>query len=120
MPGASGYFLGGWVVYSNAMKQRELGVPEAVLTQHGAVSEETVRRLAAHALEKTGAHYALAVSGVAGPDGGTEAKPVGTVWIALASGAKVVAERFQFPGARDMVRDRAAKMALNMLRLELG
>jgi nicotinamide-nucleotide amidase len=122
-PGASRYFLGGWVVYSNAMKTQELGVPEAVLAQHGAVSEETVRLLAAHALDKAGAHYALAVSGVAGPDGGTVAKPVGTVWIALASaqdaGVKVVAECFQFPGDRAMVRDRAAKTALNMLRLEL-
>ncbi len=124
IPGASLYFPGGWVVYSNALKHRELGVPEAILAQHGAVSEETVRLLAAHALEKAGAHHALAVSGVAGPDGGSDDKPVGTVWIALASvqdaGTKVVAERFQFPGDREMVRDRAAKTALNMLRLELG
>lgn len=122
-PGASQYYVGGWVVYSNAMKHRELRVSEAVLAEHGAVSEETVRLLATHARDKAGADYALAVSGVAGPDGGSEAKPVGTVWIALASGqgpgAKVVAERFQFPGDREMVRDRAAKMALNMLRLEL-
>jgi nicotinamide-nucleotide amidase len=122
-PGASQYYVGGWVVYSNVMKHRELRVSEAVLAEHGAVSEETVRLLATHARDKAGADYALAVSGVAGPDGGSEAKPVGTVWIALAlgqgPGAKVVAERFQFPGDREMVRDRAAKMALNMLRLEL-
>ena len=123
MPGASQYYRGGWVVYDNALKQHALGVPEAVLAAHGAVSEDVVRLLAAHAMREAGSDYALAVSGVAGPDGGTPEKPVGTVWIALAYGgataAQVLAERFLFPGDREMVRDRAAKAALNTLRLHL-
>ena len=109
IPGASAYYRGGWVVYSNDLKQSELGIPETVLAAQGAVSEETVRL--------------LAVSGVAGPDGGSPEKPVGTVWIALASGgtgtARTATEQFHFPGDRDMIRDRAAKAALNMLRLSL-
>ncbi len=121
--GASTCYRGGWIVYSNAMKQAELGVPAEVLERHGAVSEEVVRRLAAHARERAGADYALAISGIAGPDGGSTEKPVGTVWIAIASphdtGCQITAERFQFPGGRDMVRDRAAKTAINMLRLDL-
>lgn len=123
VPGSSACFRGGWVVYSNAMKQSELGVPARVLDQYGAVSEEAVRLLAEHARIRSGADYALAVSGIAGPDGGTAEKPVGTVWIALASPGHsepaVTAERHQFPGDRDMVRDRAAKTALNTLRMAL-
>lgn len=120
-PGASAYYRGGWVVYSNSLKQHALGVPEAVLAAHGAVSEEVVCLLASQAMCEAGADFALAVSGVAGPDGGSVEKPVGTVWIALATGGasktQVAAERFLFPGDREMVRDRAAKAALNMLRL---
>ena len=123
LPGASSYFRGGWIVYADALKEHELGVSASVLAAHGAVSEQTVRLLAAHAARKAQTDYALAVSGVAGPDGGSPEKPVGTVWIALAAGGeagdRVTAERFQFPGDRDMVRDRAAKAALNMLRLHL-
>jgi len=123
-PGASAYYRGGWVVYANELKHRALGVPEPVLAAHGAVSEEVVRLLAVHAMRKAVADCALAVSGVAGPDGGTPEKPVGTVWIALASGgagtARVAAERHLFPGDREMVRDRAAKAALNLLRLRLA
>ena len=121
--GASAIFRGGWVVYSNALKHSELGVPEAVLHRHGAVSEEAVCLLAAQAVLKAGADYALAVSGIAGPDGGTPEKPVGTVWIALAAAGgpapTVTAERFLFPGSRDLIRERSAKTALNMLRLRL-
>ena len=122
-PGASACYRGGWVVYSDALKHEALGVPEAVLAAHGAVSEEVVRLLAVHAMTKANADYALGVSGVAGPEGGSPEKPVGTVWIALASGgagtARVLTERFLFPGDRAMIRDRAAKAALNSLRLHL-
>ena len=121
-PGASTYFRGGWVAYSNGVKQHELGVPVAMLDQHGAVSEEVVRVMAAQAARRMKTDYALAISGIAGPGGGSPDKPVGTVWIALAAPhdtPDVVAERFVFPGARDVVRDRAAKTALNMLRLRL-
>ncbi len=123
IPGASAYYRGGWVVYSDALKQHELDIPASVLAAHGAVSEETVRLLALNAMRKSDADYALAVSGIAGPDGGSDEKPVGTVWIALAAGgssaARTTTEHFQLPGDRDMVRDRAAKAALNMLRLRL-
>ena len=123
IPGASAYYRGGWVVYANALKQHALGVPETALAAYGAVSEEVARLLAVHAMRKAGADYALAISGVAGPGGGTAEKPVGTVWLALAAGgagtARVMAERCLFPGDREAVRDRAAKAALNLLRLHL-
>jgi nicotinamide-nucleotide amidase len=121
--GSSAWFLGGWVTYSNAMKTSELGVPADLIKHEGAVSEAVVETMARNALMKSGADLALSLTGVAGPAGGTADKPVGTVWIALASrhgdGAKVRSERFQFPGTRDMIRDRAAKSAINWLRLEL-
>ena len=124
--GSSAYFNQAWVTYSNDAKTRLLGVPEPVLIEHGAVSEPVVRILAANARDRAAAGYALAISGMAGPDGGTPAKPVGTVWIALAAppagaatGPSVEARRFVFPGERTGVRDRAAKTALALLRLRL-
>ncbi len=121
--GASAYYLGGWIVYANALKSAALDVPADLIARAGAVSEITARRMAEQALARSGADYALALTGVAGPDGGSAEKPAGTVWIALArrgSGApEVHAERFVFPGARDLVRERAAKTALNILRLSL-
>ncbi|MDE2311380.1 MAG: nicotinamide-nucleotide amidohydrolase family protein, partial [Betaproteobacteria bacterium] len=80
--GSSAWFERGFIAYSNQAKQQMLGVSEATLNQHGAVSEATVREMAAGALQRSGAHVALAVSGIAGPDGGTPDKPVGTVWFA--------------------------------------
>jgi nicotinamide-nucleotide amidase len=124
VPGASAWFAGGWVVYSNALKHGALAVPMILLRRHGAVSEPVARAMAEGALKKSGADYALALTGIAGPDGGSKDKPVGTVWIALAGkcGRKIEvgAECFRFPGNRGMVRDRAAKTALNMLRLKLS
>jgi len=90
------------------------------LHQHGAVSEPVVREMVSAALQReSGVHFALAISGVAGPDGGTEKKPVGTVCIALGHRNGGVARTFNFPGDREMVRDRSAKMALTMLRFHL-
>jgi nicotinamide-nucleotide amidase len=124
VPGSSAWFLGGWVVYSNALKHEALEVPTLLLRRHGAVSEEVARTLAEGALRKSGADFALALTGIAGPDGGSKDKPVGTVWIGLAvkRGRKteVQAERFRFPGNRGMVRDRAVKTALNLLRMQLS
>lgn len=121
--GASSYFEGGWVVYSNAMKTCELGVPESLIDREGAVSEAVACSMAEGALRQGRGDLAVSVTGIAGPDGGSAEKPVGTVWIGLAcrSDAAIAsrAEQFRFPGSRDMVRDRAAKTALNMLRLEL-
>lgn len=121
--GSSAYFSGGWVVYSNAMKTRELKVPAALIEREGAVSEAVACALAEGALKQSEADWAISTTGIAGPDGGSTEKPVGTVWIGLGHRSdgviKARAERFQFPGTRDMIRDRAAKTALNMLRLDL-
>src|SRR5712671_8004537 len=81
--GSSRWFEGGYVTYSNAAKARDLGVAERTLREHGAVSEPTVREMAAGALRATGADVSIAVSGIAGPDGGSPEKPVGTVWFCV-------------------------------------
>ncbi|MGA2500410.1 MAG: competence/damage-inducible protein A [Tepidisphaeraceae bacterium] len=121
VPGSSAFFRQGWIVYSDEAKTQLVGVPPAVLREHGAVSEPVVQCMATNALLMSEADFALAVSGIAGPDGGTAEKPVGTVWLALAGdGAAGVSSRhFVFPGDREMVRDRAAKMALTLLRYRL-
>jgi nicotinamide-nucleotide amidase len=90
LPGASRYYLGSIIAYSIALKKKLLGVPETVLSQHGAVSEEAVIEMARGALFVTGSDYSVAVTGVAGPGGGTEQKPVGTVWVAIANKAGFV------------------------------
>lgn len=119
VPGSSDYFHRGYVTYSNAAKRDLLGVPESILSEHGAVSGPTVEAMASGAREAAGYGIALAVSGVAGPGGGTHQKPVGTVWIALASPDGVDARRFVFPGDRETVRLRSAYMALMLLRFHL-
>jgi nicotinamide-nucleotide amidase len=119
IPGSSAYFHRGWVTYSNEAKHELLGVPSEVLATHGAVSEATVMAMAGGARSLANADYALAISGIAGPDGGTVDKPVGTTWIAIAHAAGVSARHFIFPGDREFVRERAAKMALTMLRFQL-
>lgn len=122
-PGASTWFEGGWVTYSNAMKGQELSVLASVIDRDGAVSEAVACAMAEGALRHSTVDYAVALTGIAGPDGGSEEKPVGTVWIAIGcrSGEQCVtkAECFRFPGNRESIRDRAAKTALNLLRLEL-
>lgn len=111
--GSSGWFDRGFVTYSNAAKQAMLGVQAGTLGAHGAVSEETVREMAAGAIEHSGADISVAISGIAGPGGGSEEKPVGLVWLAWARrGGAVDAERALFPGSRDEVRRQAAKRAL--------
>lgn len=120
IPGSSGWFEGGYVTYSNAAKQRDVGVIAATLAANGAVSEAVVRQMAAGALERTGADRAVSISGVAGPDGGTARNPVGSVWFAMAmrhgDGAEVVALHRQYDGDRDAVRRQAASTALGLLR----
>lgn len=112
LPGSSAWFAGGIVSYSNAAKHRLLGVSPETLAHHGAVSEETVQEMARGALRCFDATHAVAVSGVAGPEGGTEAKPVGTVWIAWADPSGVRARLFDFPGDREAVRMHAVRAAL--------
>lgn len=123
VPGSSAYFKQGWVTYSNDAKQRLLNVSPQAVEQHGAVSEPVVREMAANALNLAGADVALAISGIAGPDGGTADKPVGTVCLALVAGRgadpAAVARTWIFHGDREMIRDRSAKMALTMLRFHL-
>lgn len=111
--GSSAWFERGFVTYSNLSKQQMLGVAEATIMQYGAVSEATVREMVAGALTHSAAQVALAVSGIAGPDGGTPDKPVGTVWFAWGLKHSVVhAERHQFPGNRAEVRVHAVHTAL--------
>ena len=119
VPGSSGCCRGGWVTYDNAMKSAELGVSTEALAEHGAVSAEVVRQMARGAREHAHTDFALALSGVAGPGGGSDEKPVGLVWIALAGGAGVKAWEGRFRGDRVTIRDRAAKCALQLLRLRV-
>jgi len=115
LPGSSRSFVGGAITYANAEKVRQLGVRASTIAAHGAVSEETVREMAVGARERFRTDLAVAVSGVAGPDGGTPEKPVGTVWLALASPTGVVTKKIAWPGARDQVRTLAAWWALKMI-----
>ena len=121
--GSSNYYLGGWVTYSDDLKRTCLDVPLETLRDHGAVSEAAARAMAQGALAASGADFGLAVTGVAGPGGGSQSKPVGTVYVGLgrrgADRATVEVRRFAFPGDRATVRDRAAKSALQMLRFTL-
>jgi len=119
-PGCSAVFMGGAVVYSNELKQSILGVRSQTLLDFGAVSEETVKEMALGAVSKFNTDYAVAVTGIAGPDGGTEDKPVGTVWIAVANGSKVSAKKFSFGAKRAQNIERSAIAALTMILNELG
>lgn len=122
--GSSGWVECGFVTYSNAAKTRNLGVTAETLRVHGAVSEQTVREMARGALRVSGADVAVSVSGIAGPDGGTPAKPVGTVWFAIAvrgGGSDSIRPYGEhFPGDREAVRRRSVEYALELvLRTEL-
>lgn len=123
VPGASAYYKGGFVTYSNEMKQRFLGVEAGDLQKYGAVSEQVVRQMALGALNATGSDYAIATSGIAGPEGGTEEKPVGTVWMAWAGpDQKVVCKVFRFgrDRERNIVRTGEAALIELMQRIKKG
>jgi nicotinamide-nucleotide amidase len=116
VPGSSAWFDRGFVTYSNAAKRQMLGVACALLEAHGAVSEPVVRAMAAGALARSDAQVALAVSGIAGPGGGTQVKPVGTVCIAWQrAGGAGAARTLHFEGDRDAIRAAAADAALGAL-----
>lgn len=119
VPGSSRYFTYGWITYSNAAKQTELMVPAELIDKHGAVSEPVARAMAQGARRRSGADYAVGITGIAGPDGGSELKPVGLVYIAVDSRDGAETSRYVFPWDRSAVRLRAAQTALNLLRLEL-
>jgi nicotinamide-nucleotide amidase len=116
IPGSSDVFLGGIVAYSNDIKTRELGVGEELLTAHGAVSPETAAAMAAGARERLGADVAVAVTGIAGPGGATEQKPVGLVDLHAAGPDGELASELSLPGDRDAIRARATASALHLVR----
>jgi nicotinamide-nucleotide amidase len=116
LPGSSDWFERGFVTYSNAAKSEQLGVPAWLIAQHGAVSEPVVRAMAEGALMRSPADVAVAVTGIAGPSGGSADKPVGLVWLATAQrGGTVQAERLQLSGDRAAVRARTVQIALERL-----
>jgi nicotinamide-nucleotide amidase len=117
--GSSDYFKGSVVAYSNEIKKKVLGVPEAMLVEHGAVSEQTVIAMAEGIRALFGTDFSIAVSGIAGPGGGTTEKPVGTTWIAIASMHETIARKFMFGEHRGRNIRKASLSALNMLRLKL-
>ncbi len=120
LPGSSAYFVGGLLTYSNESKEALAGVAHASLAEQGAVSEQVAVELARGARERLGCDLAVSVTGIAGPDGGSDEKPVGTVWFAVADAAGEVTRTLRLPGGRADVRDRATTIALHMLRARLA
>jgi nicotinamide-nucleotide amidase len=119
IPGSSRWFAEGVVTYSNAAKVRVLGVDAGVIEASGAVSEPVARQMAAGLRERSGATYALAITGIAGPDGGSPEKPVGTVHLAMATSSSVVHRLIHLGGDRTRIQDLAAGAALDLLRRHL-
>jgi nicotinamide-nucleotide amidase len=122
LPGSSAYFGEGLVTYSNEAKERLLGVPHAMIVDHGAVSEPVAREMAEGARRVSGADYGLSVTGIAGPDGGTEEKPVGLVFVGISDVKDTFAEKLDLTAwarSRDSIRERSANRALDLLRLRL-
>ena len=119
IPGSSEWFVEGFVTYNNESKIRRLGVPRAILKRHGAVSEATVRAMAAGALRRSDAQVAVAVTGIAGPGGAVPGKPVGTVWLAWAirhgSTIRIATALRRFRGDREAVRRKTVRAALQGL-----
>ncbi len=116
VPGSSDYFDRGFVTYTNESKTEMLGVPEQTLIDHGAVSSQTAEAMAVGVKEKSRTDYGVAITGIAGPGGGTEEKPVGTVFIAVASNKEVVSKKFLMAKDREINRNRSIYAALEMLR----
>jgi len=119
IPGASRYFTHGWITYSNSAKTSELGVPADLIEKHGSVSERVAQAMAQGARKRAKTAFAIGITGIAGPSGGSERKPAGFVYISIDSDNRCETKRFIFSGGRDTIRLRAAQTALNMLRLKL-
>ena len=116
-PGASAYVAGGAVAYSDEAKVELLGVDPALIERHGAVSPEVADAMASGALERFGAHVAIGITGIAGPGGGTEEKPVGTVcWCAKRADGATLARDVRMPGDRNEIRDRSTTVGMHLLR----
>jgi nicotinamide-nucleotide amidase len=116
VPGSSEYFLEGVVTYSNEAKTRMLGVPAAMIEEHGAVSEPVACAMAAGVRKLAGSTFGIGITGVAGPGGGSEEKPVGLVYIALADEDNATARKFLFPGDRQFIRTLSVNAALDLVR----
>jgi nicotinamide-nucleotide amidase len=119
VPGASRYFLGGAIVYADTLKNAFAGVTPEMIAQHGAVSAEVAKALATGIRLRTGATLGLGVTGIAGPTGGTEEKPVGLVHIALSSAEKTESVEKNFRGDREKIREWSTQQALDLLRRRL-
>ena len=119
VPGSSAYFLGGVVSYTNELKTRLLGVPEAMIVAHGAVSEPVAKAMAAGVRERYGSDYGIGITGIAGPGGGSVEKPVGTVHIAVAGPGDGAHRKVIFPGGRERVRQQSSQLALELVRRDL-
>ncbi len=119
IPGCSSWFRGGVVAYHNDIKEKLLGVPAEILQRYGAVSEQVARNMAEGVRASLVSDIALAVTGIAGPDGGTVEKPVGTVFIAVADRDGSFAEKYHFEGSRDMVRKNTTEEAFFLLKKRL-
>ena len=115
LAGASDIYVGGVVAYDNAVKEAVLQVPEELIEMHGAVSEPVANRMAEGVARILGADVGVAVTGIAGPGGGTGEKPVGTVWLAVTASGETVSELARFMGDREAVRERAAQAAFALL-----
>jgi nicotinamide-nucleotide amidase len=116
VPGSSRYFSGSVIAYSNRIKAGILNVEEEILEKKGAVSQQVVEQMARGVQSLQGTDTAIATSGIAGPDGGSEDKPVGTTWISVAAGEKVYSKKYQFGGSRDRIIDQASYTAMQLLR----
>ncbi len=119
VPGSSDYYLGGVTAYANEVKMQLLGVRQETLEQHGAVSQQTALEMAQGARLRLGADVAISVTGIAGPDGGSPQKPVGTVWIGLSTRTDEYARHFLWQGDRLAVKEQSARAALTMLLEQL-
>ena len=114
VPGSSSYFAGGVIAYSNDLKKNLLNVPAGLLEYEGAVSGPVVEAMARGGIAATGADCGISVTGVAGPDGGTEDKPVGTVWVGITLPSGTISKIYNFSGNRDEVRNQAAQAAMEL------
>ncbi len=116
IPGSSDYFAGGVIAYSNELKMKLLSVPQIILEKYGAVSEECARYMAEGAVQNLGANIGISVTGIAGPSGGTDEKPVGITYIGLSAAGKTNAKEYRFGNNRERNRERSAVVALDMVR----
>jgi nicotinamide-nucleotide amidase len=119
VPGASKYFVEGVIAYANETKTRALGVEPMLLLEHGAVSAPVAEAMAEGVRKRAGTDFGLSVTGIAGPDGGSEEKPIGLVYIALADDAHTEHRKLMLPGDRNLIRWRASQAALDLLRRRL-